>query len=244
MGLANILVVRDDAIHNVGNSEAERKRYDAVLGAAVLKLCLDPDYERTEKGPQRVTDAGVVNHTNGVTWVDEIHSTDRGVYVWMRNCLRPIAELNKEELTIIKDTVDHQNPKPLMNGRHDPAISLAEMEQHRNEAEQRGLPLQDGHRWGRWALKAGSLSLEPEHGGGHYIDLERIKDPASMLHEMFRLWNKQWMSPGDWGTLLSALEEIFDPQETLFSEGETKTINSTAYLRQRIVQPPAESDEE
>jgi hypothetical protein len=113
MGVTNIVIVRDDAIHKAESSEAERIKYETEIGAAVIKLCLDPDFEPTANGQERIIDAAVFNHSNGVTWVDQIHSSDRQVYAWIGNCLRPIAELNKDELAVIKDIVDHQNPKPI-----------------------------------------------------------------------------------------------------------------------------------
>jgi hypothetical protein len=102
------MVVRDDAIRNAKVSE--EKHLETAVGAAVVKLCLDPDYEETAEGHERITDAAVLNHSNGISCVGEVGSSDVQVFAWMRNCLRPIAELPQEDLDFVKKIVERQNP--------------------------------------------------------------------------------------------------------------------------------------
>ena len=108
MGLAHIMVVRDDAIRNAKVSEEQK--LETAVGAAVVQLCLDPDYEETAEGHVRITDAAVLNHPNGISCVGEVGSLDVQVFAWIGNCLRPIAELSQEDLDLIKKIVERQNP--------------------------------------------------------------------------------------------------------------------------------------
>jgi hypothetical protein len=75
MGMAHVLYVYEESIVHSRDSETERTKYAEPLGHAVLELCLNPLYERTEKGPARVTSENLFNHGNCVNWVDEVHST-------------------------------------------------------------------------------------------------------------------------------------------------------------------------
>jgi hypothetical protein len=109
MGYANIVFVYDDAIQAAKSPEEERKRYEAEVGAAIIRVCLSPDFEPTPDGMKRIVDARVFNCSNGVNWVDEVHSSETQVYAWKGNCLRPITELDHDELNEIKDIVDHQH---------------------------------------------------------------------------------------------------------------------------------------
>jgi hypothetical protein len=108
MGYTNILLVRDDAIRDAKSSNEVRKKLETEIGAGVIKVCLHPDYEPTEAGNLRIRDAALLNHGNGLSWVEEVHSSERGVYAWMGNCLRSIADLSDEELAVIKEMVDQQ----------------------------------------------------------------------------------------------------------------------------------------
>ena len=108
MGMANVLFVFEDGIVHAKDSETEFARYAAALGEAILKLCLKPVHEWTESGLRRVTAAEVLNHRNCANWVDEVQSTDQGVYLWSGNCLRPLAKLADDELQYAKDLLDEE----------------------------------------------------------------------------------------------------------------------------------------
>jgi hypothetical protein len=108
MGLAHIMVVRDDVIRNAEVSE--EKQLETAVGAAVVQLCLDPAYEETAEGHVRITDAAVLNHSNGISCVGEVGSSDVRVFAWIGNCLRPIADLPQEDLDLIKNIVERQKP--------------------------------------------------------------------------------------------------------------------------------------
>jgi hypothetical protein len=105
------MFLRDDAIRDVESADAEtRQKMESEIGKASLELSLNPQYAPTAEGKERITDAKVGSCSNGLTWVDEVHSTDRRVLVWMSNCLRPINELNEVELAMIKQIVSKQQP--------------------------------------------------------------------------------------------------------------------------------------
>ncbi len=243
MGNINILIVRDDAIRDIGSANQETSKGQKEVGAAVLNLCLHPEFEPVAGGHARVKDASIFNHSNGISWADEVHSSTVRVFAWLGNCLRPISELPKESLDIVKEAVDQQDP-PALSEYYDPAAVLDKLDDIFEKSEEFGSPLSDGHRWGRWILRAGNLSLEAEHGGGHYVDLEKIKDSASLLREVLKLQNKCWMTPRDFKYLFSALDEVFDLQNEFFPEGESRTIDSRTYLLNRIIPPPAVTGEE
>ena len=69
----------------------------------------------------------------------------------------------------------------------------------------------------------------------HYeIDLETIRDSAEMLDWIFQLEHKTWATERDLADLLSALDDIFNPQANLCSVGKSKTIEPMKFLRKRI----------
>jgi len=89
----------------------------------------------------------------------------------------------------------------------------------------------NGQRWGVWGLDANRLVLV--HTLKRYeIDLETIDSSAAMLDWIFQLQAR--LSPQEMVDLLSALNDIFRPQENLCSGGADMRINPTKFLQQRI----------
>jgi len=68
----------------------------------------------------------------------------------------------------------------------------------------------------------------------YYIPLTEITDSAHMLDWIFQLRMKSWMTNDIIGDLLSAFEEIFDPQGTLCGSGRDKKLDASKYLASRI----------
>jgi hypothetical protein len=89
--------------------------------------------------------------------------------------------------------------------------------------------------WGPWRLDTGTLELVymGERGGRYPIDLERCGTSAEMLDWIFQLHGKSWTSATDIGDLVDAFHDVFNPQGTLCSCGNSKAIDASAYLRRR-----------
>jgi len=105
------MFLRDDAIRIGKKAEADnRQELESEIGKSALDLSLSPQYVPTAEGEERITAAKVGHCSNGLEWVDEVHTTDRRVFVWISNCLRPINELNEIELAVIKQIVSKQQP--------------------------------------------------------------------------------------------------------------------------------------
>ena len=95
----------------------------------------------------------------------------------------------------------------------------------------------NGDRWGYWELDTTELTLtfDPsDHGREYWIRLDTINTSAQMLDWIFQLSGKTWMTPKDRADLLDAFEDILDPQATLCSGGESKTLNAKEYLRKKF----------
>ena len=106
MGHAHILYIYNDGIRDVKNQPDKHPEYAKAVGEAVLKLCLNPDYASTPEGQERVTWHSVFNHGNCVEYAGEVHSTDALCYVWLRNGLRTLDQLNDDELDGAKRLFD------------------------------------------------------------------------------------------------------------------------------------------
>ena|SRR5215471_13133796 len=98
MGYAHVLWVYDDALRQEG--------IDSDLGAAILKVCSNPDFESTAEGKKFIRDVPVRAHGNAVNWVDDPYSSDERVYFWSENCLRRITELEERHLERIRSLVE------------------------------------------------------------------------------------------------------------------------------------------
>lgn len=93
MGQAHILCVREDAL-----TLSKPPDLTAQVGEAVVRLCIKPEMHWTESGSRPTNWARVGACENGIEHADEVHSSDRRLYLWIGNCLRPIHEVKKEEL--------------------------------------------------------------------------------------------------------------------------------------------------
>lgn len=79
---------------------------------------------------------------------------------------------------------------------------------------------QDGHAWGPWQFVACNCTLQFSRDSVRYeIDLGTIRDSPTMLDWIFHIRNKAWSTDADIGTLITALNDIFKPQEHLCSFG-------------------------
>ena len=107
MGKTHIILIREDAIRNA-KTDADRKEYAAELGDQTLKLCLDPATEQTPEGLVPRRDAAIFNYGNGIDLVSSQHSRDPVVLYHSHNCVRPLHELDAEELAEVKGIVDAQ----------------------------------------------------------------------------------------------------------------------------------------
>jgi hypothetical protein len=92
--------------------------------------------------------------------------------------------------------------------------------------------------WGGWLLVETENKLfYPIHGpverGGYVIDLERFTSSASMLDTIIQVAKKTWTSDACVAGLVWALQDLFEPQETLCGNGANLQMTS-AQLRARI----------
>jgi hypothetical protein len=102
-------------------------------------------------------------------------------------------------------------------------------------AEPEPLPPKHGETWGPWRLDATALTLTYEGEEGSYeLDLEDLTTSAMMLDWIFQVQKKAWCSAEDIKYLLEALDVLIDPQATLCSWGEEKTLNATAHLKKLL----------
>jgi hypothetical protein len=96
--------------------------------------------------------------------------------------------------------------------------------------------VRDGQRWGNWKLHADNLTLVLNHGEEkpYDVELEMIRDSASMLDWIFQVQSKAWATNKITGDLLAAFHDIFDPQANLCSFDQNKRIDSKGYLRRLL----------
>ena len=87
----------------------------------------------------------------------------------------------------------------------------------------------DGMSWGAWRLETKTRHLvltwknNPEH---YYILLDEITTCAKMLDWIFQLRAKSWVTNDIIGDLVSAFDDLFDPQANLCSGGMDKSLNA------------------
>src|SRR2546425_321982 len=94
-----------------------------------------------------------------------------------------------------------------------------------------------GDRWGDWELDAKRLCLVFQGVGhpGYEVNIEEIRDSAGMLDWLSQIQGKAWATPQVRADLHDALDDLFDPQANLCSDGRAKQIeNPLAFLRSRI----------
>jgi hypothetical protein len=97
--------------------------------------------------------------------------------------------------------------------RPEGGVSLGEM-----DAVFSKLGFFEGRRWGRWKLRITERCLEHYRHPSqmpYQVSLDEIHDSASMLDWIFQVSCKSWTTYKDISDLISALDDIFDPQSTL-----------------------------
>jgi hypothetical protein len=103
MGYAHVIWIYNDALDGVPKGGDERDKLRAAVGEAILAVA-------SQEGQQNVS-AEVLNHGNAVNLCDTIHSSADRLYLWSRNCLRTLSELDDEDLEISKRLVDEELEK-------------------------------------------------------------------------------------------------------------------------------------
>ena len=93
----------DKAIDNA--SQAER-----LLPAMRVKAAEQLESLRRARS-DRITSAPVANHVNCVVRCDEVHSTDSRLYLWSGNCLRPVHQIDAEDLDIVARLIEDERQR-------------------------------------------------------------------------------------------------------------------------------------
>lgn len=98
------------------------------------------------------------------------------------------------------------------------------------------VPLFHGRRWGDWYLDVERLCLvhKEEDRWNYEVDIERIRDSATLVDWLYQARGKDWATPTVMYDLMEALDCLFDVQKYLCSWGRNKTINPTEFLTLKI----------
>ena len=89
-----------------------------------------------------------------------------------------------------------------------------------------------GHTWGKWRLDATNLTLNlMVPNPGYYIDLETVGDAAAMLECILHVRRRAWVDNAVVGDLISALDDLFSPQENFCTTRTNRTFDPTRHLR-------------
>lgn len=78
---------------------------------------------------------------------------------------------------------------------------------------------------------AGNDGFDHADGLAYYIDLERCLTSAQVLDWIFQVAAKSWADHGVLGGLISALDDILDPQANLCSFGQPKSLTEADIAR-------------
>lgn len=104
--------------------------------------------------------------------------------------------------------------------RFDEAVNWSQVAAHAFEArlEEGAVSAADSE----WRFNPSNLCLEFHHNGRwmYEIDLEECKTSAEVLDWVFQISQKTWASPGIVHSMLAALSDLLEPQESLCSGGE------------------------
>ena len=99
------------------------------------------------------------------------------------------------------------------------------------------LGLFNNRQWGKWKLNIPARCLEHKTNPSqlpYQVFLGDINNSSSMLDWIFQVSSKTWATYKDISDLISAFEDIFDPQDTLcsgaLSGGEGKSIDAKSFL--------------
>ena len=93
----------------------------------------------------------------------------------------------------------------------------------------------NGMTWGDWTLDThDSVLVLDTHIEGmrhqYEIELQKITDSAHMLDWIFQLRRKTWVTNDVMGDLLSAFQDIFQPQTYLCGAGHDKKLDAASHL--------------
>lgn len=111
MGYSHILWIRNDGIRNSKNEGTDTKKYETEIGKATLKLCLDPDWRSEPEGLKRNTSRNILNYGACINYVDEVHSSDTRIYVWIENRMCALYELDDDGFECVKHLMEEESKK-------------------------------------------------------------------------------------------------------------------------------------
>jgi len=95
--------------------------------------------------------------------------------------------------------------------------------------------LKSGTKWGNWVLDTKRLTLDFKKRNDEYeVDLEDIRDSATMLDWIFQIQGKAWATHKIMGDLLDAFNDVFSPQANLCSGGKDHKINPKNHLAKTL----------
>lgn len=84
--------------------------------------------------------------------------------------------------------------------------------------------------WGEWKLLVPENLLE--HKSGYRVDFNMLGTAAGMLDIIFQVERK--FSAAAVGQLVTALADIFDPQDSLCCDGEDHPFDAEEHFRERL----------
>lgn len=73
--------------------------------------------------------------------------------------------------------------------------------------------------WGDWVFNSKNLTLNNQ-AQAYEIDIEKIHSSAEILDLIYQVYGKDWRNPNTIYDLLSAFNDILDPQANYCSFGE------------------------
>ena len=112
MGYSYIMHIYEDGIKESKPSKEIEKKLKSEIGEAVIKLCLNPEYDYgAVEDAGKITTEKIGTITNGINLIDEVHSTENKLYLWAGNCLRPIKDLHKKDLKLVEHLINKRESK-------------------------------------------------------------------------------------------------------------------------------------
>jgi hypothetical protein len=105
MGYAHILWIYNDALQS-GRSDVARLK--AAVGEAICELCTPPERFETPRRWRQKDWAPIECNGNAAHHAAILHSSDRGLFIWIGNGLRDIKRLDREDLQVAKLLLDEE----------------------------------------------------------------------------------------------------------------------------------------
>lgn len=87
--------------------------------------------------------------------------------------------------------------------------------------------------WGAWKLIRSNFTLVHASPPFYEIDLDQMSTCGRMLDVIFQVTGKILMTDEDRSGLLEALRDVFNPQATLCTWGNTKELDAAQFLRSK-----------